>query len=495
MKAPRNSLGSRVLVLCVAAAAGVVSTLGCSASSESGAGGSGTGGDGTGSGGSPATGGSGGGGSGGAVAAGSGGGVGSGGAVGSGSGGVGAMGGAASKGTDLFVTLAGKAQTDVDAKVTTAVNRFFGIGTGEPAALTAGSGYRVYYQLPQDASLGFVWAADSNDVRSEGMSYGMLIAVQMDLRTQFDSLWKFAKQYMQYPSNTATAAWKYYFKWQGTVNSANATSWTVTFGGTTGPAPDGDQYFAAALYLADKRWGSTGTYNYKQEADNISGAMLHNAATSDSRFPLISTSQNMVVFYPYSGSNAFTDPSYHLPAFYELFAAYGPSGDSARWKSLASVSRTFLVTSANATTGLHPDYATFSGSPTTAQSGDGHDQFGFDAWRVVMNMAVDYEWFSADSRLKTQVEKYQTFFGSYLGTNNVTQSQFTVTGGSPTGGGSTALTGTLAVGSFASTTSNRATYVNNLWNVAQQNGTYRYYQECLYVMSLLHVSGKFALSW
>ncbi len=396
----------------------------------------------------------------------------------------------------LFVSLVGKTQADVNTKLTTAVNRFFGIGTGESTTPTAATGYRCYYELPQDASMAFIWAADSDDVRSEGMSYGMMIAVQMNMQPQFDRLWKFAKTYMQFPGTSSTTAWRYYFKWQGTVNRSNATNWTATFSDATGPAPDGDEYFAAALYLANKRWGSAGATNYKLEADNIAAAMLHNATTSsDGRGPIIHASQNMPVFYPQGNSGTFTDPSYHLPAFYELFAANGPSGDAARWRTVASTSRTFFVTSAHATTGLHPDYATFAGAPTTAAAGDGHNDFGYDAWRVVMNMAVDYVWGSGDSREKTQIEKYHTFFNTYLQNGNVTQSLFTVSGGNASGGGSTALTATLAAGAMVSATSNRASYVNNLWNIAQQSGTYRYYQECVYLLGLLNVSGRFTSSF
>ena len=397
-------------------------------------------------------------------------------------------------GSNLFVTIGGKSQADVDTKLTTAVNRFFGIGTSEPATPTADSGYRCYYELPQDPSMAFIWAADSDDVRSEGMSYGMMIAVQMNLQAQFDKLWKFAKTYMQIPTTSSTTAWRYYFRWQGTVSRGSATSWTVTFPGTTGPAPDGDEYFAAALYLAHRRWGSTGAVSYQQEADNVSAAMLHNTSTSDGRGPIIHASQNMVVFYPQGASGMFTDPSYHVPAFYELFAAAGPAADAAKWRSVAATSRAFLVTSAHATTGLHPDYASFAGAPTTAMAGDGHNDFGYDAWRVVMNMAVDYAWASAgsaDSRMKTQIEKVHTFFSGYLGTGNVTQSLFTVSGSNASGGGSTALTATLATGSLASAHTNRVRYVDNLWLVQQQSGLYRYYQECVYLLGLLNAGGKF----
>jgi oligosaccharide reducing-end xylanase len=453
--------------------------------------------------GSPGSGGDtgGGGGSGGSSGAGGAGG-GRGGAGGSaGAGGAtgrGGAGGAGGSGSTLavgpFGTLLSKSQAEVDSKVLTAVDRFFGIGGTEPATPTAATGYRCYYELPQDASMAFIWAADTDDVRSEGMSYGMMVAVQMNMQAQFERLWKFAQTYMQYPASTGTTSWKYYFRWQGTVSRASTTSWTPSFGATTVPAPDGDEYFAAALYLADRRWGSAGTVNYKQEASNISSALLHNAA-SGGRYPIIAGGQNMPVFSPSGSSNGFTDPSYHLPGFYELFAEAGPSADAAQWKQVASNGRSFLVSSANATTGLHPDYATFAGAPTTAAAGDGHDAFGFDAWRVVMNMAVDYAWYSMDSRMKTQIEKYHSFFGQYLITGNVSQSQFAVNGSNATGGGSTALTATLAAGALASGASNRMSYVNNLWMVEQQSGQYRYYQECIYLLGLLNTAGKFNKSF
>ena len=82
-----------------------------------------------------------------------------------------------------------------------------------------------------------------------------------------------------------------------------------------------------------------------------------------------------------------------------------------------------------------------------------------------------------------------------LSTGNVTQSLFTVSGGNASGGGSTALTATLAAGAMASAASNRMTYVNNLWLIQQQSGTYRYYQECVYLLGLLNVAGKFKSSF
>ncbi len=396
--------------------------------------------------------------------------------------------GRATRGTaNLFTDLLGTPVAEVDARVRLAVDRIFGIGTNESAIPQVDTGYRIYYELPQDPSQAFIWCADENDVRSEGQSYGMMIAVQMNMQSQFDKLWTFAKERMQFATNDA---WNRYFRWRGAVTvSGNAIN--VSFG-QNGPAPDGDEYFAAALYLADRRWGSSGAINYEQEADAIASAMLNNAGGPQGRAPIINPQSNMVVFYPQGNSAGFSDPSYHLPAFYELFAQDGDPADAARWRQIADISRQFFFQSANPNTGLHPDYANFNGTPNS-----GSDHFRFDAWRVPMNMAIDFAWTGPDARLQAQVEKYHAFFGPRLGAGNIPNALFLLNGNvAPDDtGSSTALAATLAAGALASTAQNRAEFVENLWNTRQQSGTYRYYQEAIYALGLLATAGWFGYDW
>jgi oligosaccharide reducing-end xylanase len=325
------------------------------------------------------------------------------------------------------------------------------------------------------------------------MSYGMMIAVQLGLREHFDRLWKFSQTHLQYPANASQASYRHYFKWQGNVDGSNPRNWSVNYAADTVPAPDGDEYFAAALYLADRRWGSDGAVNYQQAADALSQAMLDNPA-QEGRFPIIHAQENMVVFVPRGNSNGFSDPSYHLPAFYELYALDGPAGGAERWRTIAEISRQFLVDSAHPTTGLHPDYANFDGTPNAG--GERHDEFRYDAWRVVMNMAVDYSWFGTqDPRMKTQIEKYHAFFANHLGMGNVTNALFAIDGTGAEGGSSTALTATLASGALASESALRTRYVQNAWDVGQQSGRFRYYQECVYLLGLLGSAGQFGYEW
>ena len=318
----------------------------------------------------------------------------------------------------------------------------------------------------------------------------MFIAVQMDMQEQFDQLWRFADRFMQYPDEPLYPAWAHYFKWTGTVNTADPNNWTVSYAAEESPASDGEEYFAAALYLADRRWGSDGAINYEQEADILADAMLNNVAGS-ARFPLFHEQENMVVFVPIGTSNEHSDPSYHLPAFYELFAQDGPAADAARWLEIAEVSRDYLVRSAHPTTGLHPDYATFDGAPTQGFQASDHDRFSFDAWRVPLNMAVDHAWSSQDARMSAQTEKYHTFFAGLIGSGNVQNSRFNVDGSSGNGGGSQALVATLAAGAGATSGPNRMALVNNLWNIAQPTGQFRYYQGSVYLLGLLATAGYF----
>ena len=49
----------------------------------------------------------------------------------------------------------------------------------------------------------------NHDVRTEGMSYGLMIAVQFDRKDIFDRLWRWSKKYMQHQEGLL----KGYFAW------------------------------------------------------------------------------------------------------------------------------------------------------------------------------------------------------------------------------------------------------------------------------------------
>lgn len=98
---------------------------------------------------------------------------------------------------------------------------------------------KIYYELGDD--MGYMMDTGNNDARTECMSYGIMMAVQMDRQDIFDKLWLFSKTYMYQGSG------KYhgYFAWSvGTDGKKNSE----------GPAPDGEEYYAMALFFAASRW-------------------------------------------------------------------------------------------------------------------------------------------------------------------------------------------------------------------------------------------------
>ena len=174
-----------------------------------------------------------------------------------------------------------------------------------------------------------------NDVRSEGISYGMMIAVQMNKKADFDAIWNWTMTHMYISSGSHPS--EGYFAWSlkrdGTPNAETA-------------APDGEEYMVMALYFASNRWGNgQGIYNYKAWADKILTAMRHHPIKrGQTKFgnrvvgPMVEEKAFMIRFVPDSGSWGFSDPSYHLPAFYQLWAKVGTGsrpvilGSSSRYK-------------------------------------------------------------------------------------------------------------------------------------------------------------------
>ncbi|GAE33567.1 endo-1,4-beta-xylanase A precursor [Halalkalibacter akibai JCM 9157] len=98
---------------------------------------------------------------------------------------------------------------------------------------------RIYFEV--DDSLGYMLDTGNIDVRTEGMSYGMMMAVQMNNQDVFNRLWNWTMKYMFLTEGENAG----YFAWScspdGTKNSY-------------GPAPDGEEYFALALFFASHRW-------------------------------------------------------------------------------------------------------------------------------------------------------------------------------------------------------------------------------------------------
>jgi endoglucanase len=108
-------------------------------------------------------------------------------------------------------------------------------------------------------------------VVSEGMGYGMLISVLMaghdpEAQTIFDGLLKTVRARPAY--SITAAGGKYLMDWR---LAADGSSQAAAGGGWN--AMDADEDIAMALLMADRQWGSSGAWNYKQEAINTINAL------------------------------------------------------------------------------------------------------------------------------------------------------------------------------------------------------------------------------
>ncbi len=366
---------------------------------------------------------------------------------------------------NLFQEYLGKTDAEVQAKLEAAWQQlFYGDDTTQ----------RVYYPVGED--MAYIQDIGNGDVRTEGMSYGMMIAVQLDKKEEFDRLWKWAKTYM-YQSE---GPYKGYFAWHCTPDGKKLAA---------NPASDGEEWFVMALLFAAGRWGNgEGIFNYREQAQQILDTMLHKNEESDGIVTnMFDPQTKQVVFVP-SGRNAmFTDPSYHLPAYYELWARWA-ARDNAFWAEAAQVSRAFFRKAAHPQTGLMPDYANFDGTPVKDPE---HEDFRFDAWRTLANVAVDYAWFAADPWQVEQSNRVLAFLISQ-GVDTF-PNQYTLDGQPLSADHSTGLVAMAAVAALAADPELGRPFVQALWDSRIPSGKWRYYDGMLYLLALLHVSGNFRI--
>nr|MCR4901727.1 xylanase [Butyrivibrio sp.] len=219
----------------------------------------------------------------------------------------------------------------------------------------------------EDKSLGYIVDTGNNDVRTEGMSYAMMMCVQMDKKQEFDAIWNWAKKYMYLEEGEN----KGYFAWSvSTDGKKNAY----------GPAPDGEEFMAMTLLFASHRWGDgVDIYNYSDQADKILKAVVHKGEDGVGR-AMWDPDNHLIRFIP---DRDFSDPSYHLPHFYELFSKWGNPEDSLFWKKAATESREFLTKACDKNTGLSAEYSYFDGTPYPLEQDifGRHDWFYSDAYR------------------------------------------------------------------------------------------------------------------
>ncbi|MBQ6189825.1 MAG: glycoside hydrolase [Bacteroidaceae bacterium] len=374
---------------------------------------------------------------------------------------------------------------------------------------------KVYFEVGD--SMAYVSDIKNHDARTEGMSYGLMIAVQFGEKDIFDRLWRWSKKYMQHQSGNREGYFAWSCKTDGTHNSDGAAS-------------DGELYFITALIFASNRWGDDTGINYKAEAQHILNCIQPREYTPAPRpggfgggqqgpqkMFLIDPETKLITFTPDGFGQRYTDPSYHVPAFYEVWAKWGDDGRSDMWKECAEKSREFMHKCVDEKTGLNGDMCQYDGSEMqsprfpgmpqgNAPRRNGSNNFRYDSWRVPMNMALDYEWSCADGEWQRQYgEKIQNFF--YSQGVDTFLDQYRKDGSVPEGneilgaGGfrklrhSIGLVATTAAASVMCSHDKSKEFVDALWNakhVPFEDGYFdAYYDGLLRLFAFMHLSGHY----
>lgn len=266
--------------------------------------------------------------------------------------------------------------------------------TSPEAILAAYETFRTVVLTPEGAN-GYlrVWKPDSGTVLgstvSEGIGYGMLLAVYFGDQPVFDALFGYAAQYL---------------------NANGLMDWEVDPNGRVigrGAATDGDEDIAFALLMAERQWGGQGALGrpYLELATTMIEAIL--------TYEVAHTRDSMLLPGDAWGDVDITNPSYFAPAYFRVFGEV--TGKQAEWaqvidENYAILERSLNAASGNAENGLVPAWCNQNGEPVVAYAG-APTHFQNDSTRTPFRVGQDYCWFG-EARALSYLGKLASFYAS-----------------------------------------------------------------------------------
>jgi endo-1,4-beta-D-glucanase Y len=238
--------------------------------------------------------------------------------------------------------------------------------------------------------------AEVDSTVSEGIGYGMILAVVMDDPALFDELWKYSQ------------AW---------LDSSGLMNWYINAAGTTplgaGAATDGDEDMAFALVMAARQWGGSGTLGEayldvaRRQIDLIWQHEVDHA-NADLLLPGDTWAGNVIF-----------NPSYFAPNQYRIFGAV--TGNVDGWTRVIDTGYAVLARSTNAAngnqnTGLTPAWCGADGNVRAPFAG-GATNYQYDSARVPFRIGQDY-CVSGEPRAAAYLARISAFF-SGIGAANI----------------------------------------------------------------------------
>ena len=226
---------------------------------------------------------------------------------------------------------------------------------------------------------------------SEGIGYGMILAVYMGDQSLLDNLWKYEQTHLD---SSGLMNWE--------IGPDN-----VTTSGGSGAATDGDEDMAWALVMADRQWGGNGSLNdtYLSYAKALVDLIWTNEVDHN-RGEMLKPGDQW-------GDVDVTNPSYFAPAYYRIFGQV--TGKTQDWDQVVDASYSIIAKSLNAASGnqdngLVPAWCNSSGTPVVAFSG-APTNFQNDSTRTPFRVGQDYCYFG-ESRAHDYLAKIMSFYAS-----------------------------------------------------------------------------------
>ncbi|WP_117385778.1 glycosyl hydrolase family 8 [Acetivibrio cellulolyticus] len=296
---------------------------------------------------------------------------------------------------------------------------------------------------------------------SEGMGYGMLLSVYFNERDLFDDLYSYAKKYF---------------------NGTGLMDWSIDANGkvaSTGAATDGDEDMATALVFAHKRWGSSGTINYEQEAKNYINNLFKYCVEPGT-----------YVLKPgnWGGSDAL-NPCYFVPSWYRIYADFTGNKD---WLKVADKCYEVLdqIEKFNNKTGLVPDWCKADGTEQrlAVWNGTSKYEYSYDAARMPWRIALDYSWYGTE-KAKVYCDKVSAFFKN-IGPENIVDG-YSLTGQKIGQYHNPAFVATAGAGCLTGEDLDFGQKMFNESVKVKDSAPYDYYGNTLRMLTLLYMSGNF----
>jgi len=285
---------------------------------------------------------------------------------------------------------------------------------------------------------------NQNDTVSEGMGYGMLIAVYMNDQATFEGLWGFTKAHLD---SVGLMTWH-----------LNADGSVAT--GGQGSATDADEDIAFALIMASVQWPSS---TYLADGAKMAKAILMNEVAGDG---MLKPGDNW-------GDSDKTYPDYFSPAYIRVFKKVAPH---TFWDTVLTRNYEILA-KVSGTYGLVPDSTTATYALT--------ESYKYDACRTPWRIGMDY-CFNGTPEAKTYLTLVGGFFDSQ-GAVNIGDG-YSLTGQKTSSFGNMAFVGPAGVAGmagFPKLLDDAFTYGSS-----GTGGTTNYYQQTLRVITMLMMSGN-----